>query len=125
MTNATPWLYQQGQDRKRLYFIMHRISEVLRIGGILAQPFMPVKAKEMLDALGVADSRRTMKNAAWRADLNYGGQDRSGSDKAVHLFPRLEDPESEPTETMEELMKRRREEKLSKKATAKPSNKPV
>ena len=99
MTNAKPWLYKSGHERKRLHFIMFRIGEVLRIGAILAQPFMPVKAGEMLDALNVKSDRRGIRHAEWRADLRYGVEKPTGKGKPVHLFPRLEELKSETPES--------------------------
>jgi methionyl-tRNA synthetase len=111
MTNAKPWLYKEGKDKKRLYFIMSRLGEVLRIGGIMAQPFLPVKAKEMLDALGVAPWRRTMKYAEWKRDRKYGAQVRSNPVKPVQIFPRLVEPGSEQRkETLSEFNSRMRRE---------------
>ncbi|KAF2740444.1 hypothetical protein EJ04DRAFT_507981 [Polyplosphaeria fusca] len=46
--------------------------EGLRISGILLQPYMPNKAKMLLDQLGVAESRRTFEFCQLAADLDYG-----------------------------------------------------
>ena len=95
MTRVQPWLYTKPQDRKRLYFIMRRLGEILRIGAILAQPFMPVKAKQMLDALGVKPSQRYLIDAKWRADQDYGSAPRSPYYKPPTLFPRAEGQKAE------------------------------
>lgn len=102
MTNAKPWLYKTGHERKRLHVIMFRIGEVLRIGAIMAQPFMPIKAGEMLDALNVKPDRRGMKDAEWRGDIGYGVVKPSGKGKPAHVFPRLEEPEGEAAKSIEE-----------------------
>lgn len=47
-------------------------AESIRILGILLQPFMPGKAAEMLDLLGVAPERRTFAYARMAADFSYG-----------------------------------------------------
>lgn len=47
-------------------------AESLRHIGILLQPFMPEKAKEMLDVLGVRESRRSFENLGYGMDSTYG-----------------------------------------------------
>ncbi len=44
----------------------------MRISGILLQPFLPDKAAQMLDTLGVAHDQRTFGHAALRCDPTYG-----------------------------------------------------
>ena len=84
----------------------------MRIGALFAQPFMPVKAAEILDTLGVSPARRDLRFAMWGADFYYGKTRQNGS-PPVHIFPRIEETESGETENMEELMKRRKAEKLA------------
>ncbi|VDC06148.1 unnamed protein product [Peniophora sp. CBMAI 1063] len=55
-------------------------SETLRIAGIVLQPFMPTKANELLDALGVPAQERAWANAGWRKGS-------VGMWKKVALFP--------------------------------------
>lgn len=40
--------------------------------GILLQPYMPAKSAELLDMLGVDESRRTFADAKLGADFTYG-----------------------------------------------------
>lgn len=40
--------------------------------GILLQPYMPNKAKKLLDQLGVQEDRRTLAFCQPGADLDYG-----------------------------------------------------
>jgi methionyl-tRNA synthetase len=47
-------------------------AEELRIVGILLQPFMPEKAAQLLDILGVSNDRRTLKYAQPFTDFDYG-----------------------------------------------------
>lgn len=47
-------------------------AETLRVLGILLQPFIPGKAAEMLDLLGVSPEKRTFKYAAVGKDFSYG-----------------------------------------------------
>jgi len=116
MTAVKPWLYGKGSgspDRMQFYSIQHQIGETMRVGALLAQPFMPVKATEMLDVLGVDPGRRDLRFALWGADFYYGRKRSPQSMGQVHMFPRLEEIESGLLENMEELMKRRRAEKLA------------
>lgn len=47
-------------------------AESIRIIGILLQPYMPTKASELLDMMGVNESRRTFNDADFGADYTYG-----------------------------------------------------
>lgn len=73
---------------------------------------MPAKANECLDIIGVDPKRRNMTFAEWGKDRFYG---RKGYKPGPQLFPRMESPTEagSENETMEELMKRRRAEKLA------------
>src|SRR5438045_1468944 len=84
----------------------------MRIGAVFAQPFMPVKATELLDVLGVSPARRDLRFAMWGADFYYGKQRKKGT-PSVNILPRMEEIESAENENMEELMKRRKAEKLA------------
>jgi hypothetical protein len=84
----------------------------MRIAALFAQPFMPVKAAEMLDTLGVRTQCRALHFAVWGADQHYG-RPRVQGQPPVHIFPKLEELEAVRNETMEETMKRRRAEKLT------------
>lgn len=53
-------------------YIIYLCSEMLRLSGIMLQPVMPVKAKHLLDMLGVADDRRSFKDAKFGVDKDYG-----------------------------------------------------
>ena len=82
----------------------------MRIGAIFALPFMPVKASEILDVLGVHPNRRNLRFALWGVDYSYGRK-RSQGPLNVHIFPRSDKSQEVPGETMEELMRRRKAEK--------------
>ena len=58
-----------GEEVDRTVFL---VTEALRMAGILLQPYMPNKAKMMLDQLGVDDARRTFEYCALGRDLHYG-----------------------------------------------------
>jgi len=99
-------------ERLRFYSVQHHVGEVMRIGALFAQPFMPVKAAEILDVLGVSPARRDLRFAMWGADFYYGKARQKGA-SPVHIFPRMEEIESRERENMEELMRRRKAEKLA------------
>lgn len=56
----------------RLPRIIFLCAEALRLTGIFLQPFMPNKASELLDMLGVESEKRTLQYAALCADNSYG-----------------------------------------------------
>ncbi|KAE8147685.1 tRNA synthetases class I (M)-domain-containing protein [Aspergillus avenaceus] len=76
---SEPWKNADKAPR-----ILYNVAESLRIAGILLQPFMPTKSKELLDVLRVDNSRRTFSAAALGSDAEYG----EGMKKTV-LFPPL------------------------------------
>jgi hypothetical protein len=65
----------------------------------MAQPFMPIKAGEMLDMIGVDARRRGLQWASFAADFSYG---KPNPGAPLYLFPRLEQPPTHPS-TPEEL----------------------
>ncbi|KAF2749634.1 methionyl-tRNA synthetase-like protein [Sporormia fimetaria CBS 119925] len=70
--------------------IIYLTAESLRIIGIFLQPYMPTKAKLLLDQLGVQPSRRTAAYCQPGADLDYGEpMVELGSGKVGLLFPPL------------------------------------
>jgi methionyl-tRNA synthetase len=104
--------------REAFFSVQHRIGEAMRIGAILAQPFMPIKSANMLEALGVEGGRRSMFYAKWGADYCYG-QKKEGKEgrSLTHIFPRPSDEGSEAEgENMQEVMQRKKAEKEAKKA---------
>ncbi|KAI5295981.1 methionyl-tRNA synthetase [Ascosphaera acerosa] len=54
--------------------VVYNGAETLRIVGILMQPFMPTKARQLLDLLGVQDApeKRSFAAARYGGDLDYG-----------------------------------------------------
>jgi methionyl-tRNA synthetase len=52
--------------------IIYETAEALRMIGILLQPWMPNKARLLLDQLGVQHDRRTFAWCQPGADLDYG-----------------------------------------------------
>ncbi|KAH0345923.1 hypothetical protein KCU81_g4087, partial [Aureobasidium melanogenum] len=53
-------------------YIIFLSTEILRLAGIMLQPVMPAKAKQLLDMLGVADDRRGFADAQLGVDKDYG-----------------------------------------------------
>lgn len=60
-------------------------SESLRIAGILLQPFMPSKSKQLLDTLGVSEERRCWSDLG----LGEGGERTMMSGKVEQLWPNV------------------------------------
>jgi methionyl-tRNA synthetase len=73
---SEPWDMKNTEDPTdvpaRLNTVIALTAEVLRICGILLQPYMPEKAQQLLDQLGVDDSKRTAEYAVIAADVDYG-----------------------------------------------------
>ena len=60
------------------------------MSGILLQPFIPDKANDLLDTLGVEEGRRTFDDARIGADFSYGTPKRDpGRFPYDALFPPL------------------------------------
>ncbi|KAF8531612.1 tRNA synthetases class I (M)-domain-containing protein [Gautieria morchelliformis] len=60
-TNVAPW--SSATPISSASRLLSYTRETLRICGILLQPFIPTKAKELLDALGVPAGKRTLRDA--------------------------------------------------------------
>ncbi|KAI1827892.1 tRNA synthetases class I (M)-domain-containing protein [Xylaria intraflava] len=69
---AAPWEKSNGGDTATVDQIVCLTAESLRITGILLQPFMPKKASELLDRLGVDPGKRALSNAVVYGDDSYG-----------------------------------------------------
>jgi methionyl-tRNA synthetase len=66
--------------------------QALRISGILAQPFMPVKSSEMLDRLAVDPTQRTWNDATWTGRSGFDAlalKEQLSRSLPGSLFPRL------------------------------------
>jgi methionyl-tRNA synthetase len=93
---SEPWkkvLYfgdgQPGPDVDRTVFLA---SDALRISGILLQPYMPNKSAQLLDQLGVDESRRTLEYAHPGLDLDYGVSKTEGEDEVLFDIMPHENP---------------------------------
>ncbi|KAG5517840.1 hypothetical protein PMAC_000294 [Pneumocystis sp. 'macacae'] len=67
--NFEPWKYKH--DSSKVDPVLFRTLEAIRISGILLKPFIPDKASEILDQLGVEVSRRNLKFCKLGADDGY------------------------------------------------------
>ena len=68
-----PWkLVKEDEKALDVAQVIFLCAESLRIVGILLQPFMPSKSAKMLDMLGVDVSRRSFRDASFRADTTFG-----------------------------------------------------
>jgi methionyl-tRNA synthetase len=93
ITDESPWSIAKSEDpidRQCVLRTVYHCAEALRVAGILLQPFMPGKAKTLLDTLGVHDSRRTYDDAQFGVDASYGEpRAKVGNGKWDSLFPPL------------------------------------
>ena len=69
MQEAAPWYLK---DPERLDCIIYLCAESLRICGILLQPYMPSKMKQLLDQLGVDPEKRMLRDAEFGSDRTFG-----------------------------------------------------
>lgn len=75
---------------KQMDTIIYMSAEMLRLSGIMLQPFMPGKAAKLLDMLGVEQDNRTWEHAVLGVDKSYGKPDMPlGSGQMGTLFPPL------------------------------------
>ncbi|GAA5877533.1 hypothetical protein JCM8547_000181 [Rhodosporidiobolus lusitaniae] len=83
----SPWLPTASpSDAHRALFFG---SESLRLVGILLQPFMPTKAKQLLDSLGVPEGRRRWVDAV----VGKGGEREVKIGGKTYLWPSIAVPE--------------------------------
>jgi methionyl-tRNA synthetase len=74
----------------QLHSVLYLAAESSRIAGILLQPFIPQKAGELLDTLGVDTESRSLKDAKHHANADYGTPIvAAGEGAANSLFPPL------------------------------------
>ncbi|KAF2405591.1 hypothetical protein EJ06DRAFT_526105 [Trichodelitschia bisporula] len=90
MQHAEPWKLRSVDQQSRLETIIYIAAEALRISGILLQPYMPTKAHQLLDILGVEAHKRRLHDARPGMDVGYGGSGVVDRDGVVGtLFPPL------------------------------------
>jgi len=86
MEHQAPWA---SINAGRINTTIYHCAEAIRIVGILLQPFIPGKAANLLDMLGVSESRRTFADAQFGADLDWGKPILKEGKAWPSLFPPL------------------------------------
>ncbi|KAJ9668720.1 methionyl-tRNA synthetase [Coniosporium apollinis] len=94
---ASPWKqvpkFEKGSSPPRVPEIDRTIflcAETLRMVGILLQPYVPNKAAQLLDMLGVQEDRRSFEHARLGSDDSYGESSvELGRGPQSTLFPPL------------------------------------
>ncbi len=86
--SSAPWSLAKEKRREELATVIYNTLEGCRIIALLISPFMPQKAQEMWDQLGVEKEieRASIEEAAW-GGLKPGKQVKKGKP----LFPRLDE----------------------------------
>lgn len=69
LQHSAPW---GVQDKEKVNGIIYLCAESLRICGILLQPYMPSKAQQLLDQLGVDPAKRMFQDVEFGSDTTYG-----------------------------------------------------
>lgn len=72
MQSSAPWNLVEPQDQEQLDSVIYMCAESLRLCGILLQPYVPAKMRQLLDTLGVGGDARTYANASIGKDRDYG-----------------------------------------------------
>lgn len=101
ITEIAPWTIARGlkeasqEEHMRLEAVIAQtiyiMAETIRNMGILLQPYMPQKAMEMLDILGVPHKNRTFEFCGFGKDMDYGVPMRDpGRTAHESLFPPLD-----------------------------------
>lgn len=89
MQSSAPWNLCEPEKQGQLDCVIYLCAESLRICGILLQPYMPAKMKQLLDMLGVAEDARMWVDADLGKDQDYGEpKDEIGKETEM-LFPPL------------------------------------
>ncbi|KAI0015330.1 tRNA synthetases class I (M)-domain-containing protein [Xylariomycetidae sp. FL0641] len=90
IARAEPWAMAKKGAVETVNQTVFLAMEMLRIQGILLQPFVPTKAAELLDRLGVAPENRTFAHAQMYVDPDYGtSRIPLGTGAGSSLFPPL------------------------------------
>lgn len=89
MQASAPWDLGDPKKQEQLDRVIYLCAESLRICGILLQPFMPAKMKQLLDMLGVAEDKRMYKNASLGEDQDFGEPRIEIGKETEVLFPPL------------------------------------
>ncbi|KAH8772720.1 tRNA synthetases class I (M)-domain-containing protein [Diaporthe sp. PMI_573] len=101
ITEMAPWAMARGlpeksqEEQMRLKAMIAQtiyiMAETLRNMGILLQPYIPGKARDLLDVLGVPHENRTFEYCGFGKDFDYGvPMKEPGKSAQESLFPPLE-----------------------------------
>jgi len=82
-----PWALHKSGQNERLATVLYTMLDVMRIIGVLLQPFMPHTPAKIWSQLGLEEGEATQWQAATRIGLLPSGQ---ATQKAEPLFPRLD-----------------------------------
>ncbi|TGZ81105.1 methionyl-tRNA synthetase [Ascodesmis nigricans] len=74
LQDTAPWSIDKEKNPTELLRRIYFAAEAIRICAILLQPFMPEKAKMILDNFSVDPAKRTMHHAAIAMDDAYGAR---------------------------------------------------
>ncbi|MCJ1255002.1 methionyl-tRNA synthetase [Lignoscripta atroalba] len=92
MQKSSPWSLVGTEEQRTAHLnsVIYLCAESLRICGILLQPYMPEKMRQLLDMLGVPNDDRMFENALLGSDSRYGAPMVDlGRGHAGVLFPPL------------------------------------
>ncbi|KAK4203738.1 mitochondrial putative methionyl-tRNA synthetase [Triangularia verruculosa] len=93
ISEIEPWRLKRSTEQKDHEVadeMVYLAAESLRICGILLQPFLPTKAAQLLDILGVPLEKRTFKYTELFSDSSYGEAIiHPGKGREDSLFPAL------------------------------------
>jgi len=96
-----PWILGRDSSQKeRLSAILYNLAESIRLSTILIYPFMPVKAKEIWEQLGLEsdlENLRLAEDASW-GKLKPGTLVKPGK----IIFPRIDTKKKRPKEAKED-----------------------
>ena len=87
ITHDAPWNLTEPTQADQKNACIYMCAESLRICGILLQPYMPGKMKQLLDTLGVSGDARSFNNTTFGSDADYGHVPAWAAEKT--LFPPL------------------------------------
>lgn len=89
MQHLAPW--SSSASSTVAHRALFHSAETLRIVGVLMQPFMPTKARHLLDALGVdVVAGRTWENSAFGRGIDSRSSNMIlGQGKLAQLFPAI------------------------------------
>lgn len=86
MQNAEPWNLSNEDQKNDQNKIIYLCAECVRVAAIMLQPFIPDKARAVLDLLAVDKKKRTFEYAEYGADTTYAADTKG---KKGLVFPPL------------------------------------